>query len=97
VRGIGTVVAEFIVTIVQMYYTRKDFKTINTISLSKNYIIASIVMFISCMLISKNILSNTLSVLVQGITGAIVYFTVLLIMKDEFLISILNKIKKRRN
>jgi len=80
-----------------MYYTRKDFNTINIISLSKNYIIASIVMFISCMLISKNILSNTLSVLVQGITGAIVYFTVLLIMKDEFLISILNKIKKRRN
>ena len=95
--GIGTVVAEFIVTIVQMYYTRKDFNTINIISLSKNYIIASIVMFISCMLISKNILSNTLSVLVQGITGVIVYFTVLLIMKDEFLISILNKIKKRRN
>ena len=96
-HGIGTVVAELIVTVVQMYYTRKDFNTINIISLSKNYIIASIVMFISCMLISKNILSNTLSVLVQGITGAIVYFTVLLIMKDEFLISILNKIKKRRN
>lgn len=90
-------VAELIVTIVQMYYTRKDFNTINIIGLSKNYIIASIVMFISCMLISKNIVSNTLSVIVQGIIGAIVYFIVLLIMKDEFLISILNKIKKRRN
>ena len=80
-----------------MYYTRKDFNTINIIGLSKNYIIASIIMFISCMLISKNIVNNTLSVIVQGIIGAIVYFTVLLIMKDEFLISILNKIKKRRN
>ena len=96
-RGIGTVVAELIVTIVQMYYTRKDFSTINIIGLSKNYMIASIFMFISCMLISKNIVDNTLSVLVQGIIGAIVYFAVLLIMKDEFLISILNKIKKRRN
>lgn len=90
-------VAELIVTIVQMYYTRKDFNTINIIGLSKNYIIASIVMFISCMLISKNIVNNTLSVIAQGIIGATVYFIVLLIMKDEFLISILNKIKKKRN
>lgn len=80
-----------------MYYTRKDFNTINIIGLSKKYIIASIIMFISCMLISKNIVNNTLSVIVQGIIGAIVYFTVLLVMKDEFLISILSKVKKKRN
>ena len=90
-------VAELIVTIVQMYYTRKDFNTINIIGLSKNYIIASIVMFISCMLISKNIVNNTLSVIAQGIIGATVYFIVLLVMKDEFLISILSKVKKKRN
>ena len=80
-----------------MYYTRKDFNTINIIGLSKNYIIASIVMFISCMLISKNIVNNTLSVIAQGIIGATVYFIVLLVMKDEFLISILSKVKKKRN
>ena len=96
-RGIGTVVAELIVTIVQMYYTRKDFSTINIIGLSKNYIIASIFMFISCIIISKNILNNTLSVIAQGIIGAIVYVIALLMMKDEFLISILSKIKKKRN
>jgi len=80
-----------------MYYTRKDFNTINIIGLSRNYIIASIFMFISCMLISKNIVDNTLSVLVQGIIGAIIYVIVLLMMKDKFLISILSKVKKRRN
>lgn len=80
-----------------MYYTRKDFNTINIIGLSRNYIIASIIMCISCMLISKNILNNTLSVIAQAIIGAIVYFTVLLMMKDEFLITILSKVKKKRN
>ena len=80
-----------------MYYTRKDFNIINIIGLSRNYIIASIIMCISCMLISKNILNNTLSVIAQAIIGAIVYFTVLLMMKDEFLITILSKVKKKRN
>lgn len=80
-----------------MYYTRKDFSTINIIGLSKNYIIASIIMFISCIIISKNIVDNTLSVIAQGIIGAIVYVIALLMMKDEFLISILSKIKKKRN
>ena len=80
-----------------MYYTRKDFNTINIIGLSRNYIIASIIMCISCILISKNILNNTLSVIAQAIIGAIVYFTVLLMMKDEFLITILSKVKKKRN
>ena len=80
-----------------MYYTRKDFNTINIIGLSRNYIIASIIMFISCIIISKNILNNTLSVIAQGIIGAIVYVTALLMMKDEFLKSILSKIKKKRN
>ena len=80
-----------------MYYTRKDFSTINIIGLSRNYIIASIIMFISCIIISKNILNNTLSVIVQAIIGAIIYVIVLLMMKDKFLISILSKVKKRRN
>ena len=96
-HGIGTVVAELIVTIVQMYYTRKDFNTINIIGLSRNYIIASIIMFISCIIISKNILNNTLSVIAQGLIGAIIYVIVLLMMKDKFLINILSKVKKRRN
>ena len=97
--SIGTVIAEITVTGVQIYYTRKDFNFMKLIKLSKNYILASIVMFVCCFIVSLAVKSNVASLLVQIIVGILSYFIVLKIMHDKFLEKMLNKLtaKLRKN
>ena len=90
--SIGTVIAEFTVAIVQVYYVRKDFDLKLIIKNSFNYIIASIIMFISCMILRQLISSNFISIVLQVIVGTIIYGIMLLILKDDFTKELLNKV-----
>lgn len=95
--SIGTVIAEFTVTGVQMYYTRKDFEIGKVISLSKNYIIASLIMFV-CLLITRHFIeSNVVSVFAQFLVGVITYAVILSMLKDEFFMKLVNKVLKKKN
>lgn len=83
--SIATVVSELIVVIAQLYVIRKDIKTIEIIRTSYTYVLASTVMF-GTTLIAKAILGIGLkSIIIQVITGVIVYVLMLWILKDEFL------------
>ena len=90
--SIGTVVAEFTVTAVQMTFVRKDFNLIEILGLSKNYCIASIIMFISCYLLNFIKMSNTINILLKVIVGGAVYILCLLVLKDKFLLELINKV-----
>lgn len=95
--SIGTVIAEFTVTAVQAYFVKKDFDFKKVLLLSKNYIISSIAMFVLCFGLSNLINKNAiLSICLQVILGAITYFIILFLMKDQFTIQILKTIKKHR-
>lgn len=93
--SIGTVIAEFTVTTVQMMYVRKDFNLFKIFKLSRNYIVSAIIMFLCCYLVNFMKLSNVLDVVVKVFIGGVVYVVVLLIMKDEFLNEMLNKIMNK--
>lgn len=93
--SIGTVIAELTVTIVQLYFVRNDFNIKKIAGLSKNYIIASIVMFIVCLFIGRTINDNLMSIVAQVIIGGLIYGMCLLILKDEFIKEILNKIETK--
>lgn len=93
--SIGTVVAELTVTLVQMYFVRNDFNIKKIARLSRNYIIASIVMFIVCLVVGKIVNDNFISVVAQITIGGLIYGVCLLILKDEFIKEILNKIKMK--
>ena len=95
--SIGTVIAELTVTSVQLYYTRKDFDFKKVIGLTRNYLFASIIMFVCCKLIANFITSNVISIIAQVVVGACIYGVILLIMKDEFLKEILEKLKGKLN
>ena len=83
--SIATVVSELIVVIAQLYVIRKDIKTIEIIRTSYTYVLASTVM-LGTTLIAKAILGIGLkSIIIQVITGIIVYVLMLWILKDEFL------------
>ena len=95
--SIGTVIAEFTVTSVQLYYTRKDFDFKKVIGLTRNYLFASIIMFVCCKVTAHFITSNVISIIAQVVVGACIYGVILLIMKDEFLKEILEKLKGKLN
>lgn len=95
--SIATVIAEFTVTGTQMYLVRKDINIKNIFKISQKYLMASIIMFIVSLILGTVINNNIVSIIVQMISGIIVYFSVLLILKDEMLLEgaeIIKKIKK---
>jgi O-antigen/teichoic acid export membrane protein len=94
--SIATVIAEFVVTGIQLYFVKNEVKIKEILKLSYKYCIAAFIMFI-CSLIVKNIFtSSILTICTQVVFSVIVYFSILLFMKDKFLINIINKKIRRK-
>ena len=93
--SIGTVIAEFTVTAIQVYFIRKDFNIRKIVKLSKNYIISSSIMFVICLVIRSIVRKPYFSMALQVFIGAVVYLTILLVLEDQFIYEIINRIKKR--
>ena len=91
--SIGTVIAELTVTLVQIYFVRKDFDLKKIVKLSRNYIVSSVIMFIVCLIVRQVINNNFISVLAQVAIGGLTYALCLLILKDEFVYEMLNRLK----
>ena len=83
--AISTVIAELSVTLVQLYFVRKDFKLFEIIKLSRNYIIAGIIMLAICYGIDFFITGRLIGLILQVVCGALVYLITLLLLKDKFL------------
>lgn len=90
--AIATVIAELTVTVVQLYLIRKDFKILDIIKLSTKYIISSVVMLLVCIFINRIMVGRMTVILTQVIVGSITYFGVLFVLRDSFLIDMLNDI-----
>ena len=93
--AIATVIAELVVTLTQLYFVRKEFSIKKIIKLTKNYIIAGLIMLIVCILIDKLILSDIVGICLQVIIGIIIYFVILFIKKDNFFIELHNNTIKK--
>ena len=92
---IATVIAEFTVTAVQIYYVKNDFNVKEIIKSAKNYILSSLLMLLLCFIIGRFIQNNKVSIIVQVLLGAITYVTSLLILKDKFVFDFFNRVKNR--
>lgn len=92
---IGTVVAELSVALIQMIVIKKEFKNLNILKLSFKYLTSGIVMFMICYILGRFISNTLISIIVQVITGIIIYLSMLLILKDGFTQEIIKKIFKK--
>ena len=92
--SIGTVIAELSVTGIQLFFVRRYFNFKSIIVKSKNYIIASIIMFIICKTVNIINTAVFISLMLQAVVAIITYFIILTIMHDEFVIEIIEGIKK---
>ena len=93
--AIATIAAELTVTVTQMIFVKNDFDFGEILKPILKYLFASICMFIICKILGANITNRYLSVALQVLIGSIVYFTTLLMLKDNFLFEIINNIKEK--
>lgn len=97
--SIATVIAEFCVTLTQFILIRKEINIKEIFLIIYKYLIASIIMFCCSILVGYLIKNNFISILIQIILSSLVYFVVLLIMKDKMIIEgiaiLKNKIIKK--
>lgn len=92
---IATVLAEFTVTGVQFYIVRREFPINNVIKYGKNYILSSAIMFIISLCIGAIIKNVYISLITQIIISMISYFGILLLMRDELIIEMVDSLKSK--
>jgi len=93
--SIATVIAEMTVTGVQFYLVRNEIKLFDVLKIMKKYFISSVVMFLFSIGIGKLISDNVISIIVQVAVSGIVYFGMLLILKDKLVFEGIDLVKEK--
>ena len=81
--AIGTLIAEFAVMGVQLYFIRKEFSLLGIFKQAIKYTLFGLIMFIVVILLSNILSVSIVSTFVEIFVGAIVYGLLLLISKDS--------------
>ena len=95
--AIGSVMGELVILIVEFVYVYriKAFKISRAFAVSRNYLIAGIIMLVVTLLAQRVLPNNLIGLMVLICVGAVCYGVVLLIFKDEFLFKGLDIVKVR--
>ena len=96
--AIASVIAETVITLVQLYIVRKELSVRNIFFSCRHYLFSGSVMFLLLQYLGKMLSPSIIHTFSMIICGTVTYVTCLLIMKDDFLIEnstkLLGKIKK---
>lgn len=84
---IASVAAEFVVFAAQIYFLRKEFNVVKIFMSGVKYIFAGLMMFVALSNFNYKMPLNPLGTMTIILSGALIYFGVLLIMRDGFFIS----------
>jgi len=93
--SIATVISQLAIDMIQMYQVRKDFNFRKIIKSSIKYLLASLIMGVTCILIFVLMKASIKTMIVQIIVGASVYAISLIVLKDRFVFELLNKFKRK--
>lgn len=80
---IATVITEFLVTLVQYIYLRKNIEHKIFFRNLIKYVMASIIMLIVVRIIGCYMGAKIITTIVQGIVGAVIYVIILILLKEE--------------
>lgn len=89
--AIASIIAESVITILYLKNAKEIINIIEIIKKSKNYLIASVIMFIFIYVCKIFIKDNIIGLFIQIIIGIVVYGISLLVMKDKFIYEIKNQ------
>lgn len=90
--AIASVLAETVIALVQLYIVRKDFSVKRIFLLSKNYLIAGGLMFFVLQWENIMLSPSFLNTAIMMVSGACIYFAVLILLKDKFFKDNINRI-----
>ena len=93
--SIATILSQMAVDGVQIYFVKKDVKWKPLIRIAVRYLVASLIMFTACTIVKLLISTGILSILLQMIIGTVVYVIMLIVFKDKFLNTIIERIKSK--
>lgn len=93
--AIASVVAEMTIAIIQIYIIRKEIPPFEIVKCGVHYFIAGGIMFTVLMLIRNFFSPSIIHTLELVVIGGSIYGVMLLIMKDDFVLSNINKILKK--
>ncbi len=95
----STTISQFVVVLVQMYYVRDEIDIKKAIYSGKKYLIASVVMLITCFIVGIIVKTALISVAFKMIIGMIVYLLMLIILGEKYVYEvrdiILRKLKRK--
>ena len=91
--AIATIFSQLAVDSVQIFFVRKDIKWKPLIRIAVRYFVASLVMFGACLLVKLIIHKIAITIILQMIVGVAVYVGMLILFRDKFLNTILDRIK----
>lgn len=93
--ALSTLIAEFVVTAIQIFFLRKMYNLSIIAKLFFKYSVFSFIMAIPVILISKHFLNMYVAITLGTVVGALIYILLLLITKDKILYAFLSGISKK--
>ena len=93
--AIASVIAEFSVTFVQFVYVKDQFDLNQVAKLVPRYFVASIMMLLLLKAEDMVLQPSILNTMLMVVSGAIIYFSALLILKDKFVFEAFAILKKK--
>ena len=93
--AIATIMAEFAVTTIQFIAIRKEIDIKNVFKNMYKFFISSIIMLIFSINIGNLINNDFVSIVVQIISSSIIYFTLLLLLKEKMIIEAIDILKTK--
>ncbi|MDE7251395.1 MAG: flippase [Acetatifactor sp.] len=89
--AVSSVLAETVIACVQLIIVRKELSPLHVLREGTNYFIAGTVMAVVLWLMEPLLLPSIISTVFMVGVGSLIYFGILLILKDEFLVSNMNQ------
>ena len=88
---VATVISELVVVIVEAYMIKDDINLKEVLKSSYTYFISGLVMFLVCIIIKYIFAANIKTMLIQIVTGILIYVFMLHLLKDDYLKMFINK------
>ena len=90
--AIGTVIAESVVTIVQLIFVRKKIKITHIIKIALHYVLPTFIMTVCCFLLKRQVGTSAKAIILIAGFGVFVYGICLLFFKNQFVMETLNSV-----
>lgn len=98
--AVSTVIAETVVTAVMLIFVRKYVNFGKVLLDSWKYIVSAAIMFVPCYFMGVYLGSSVLNTLIIAFAGICIYFLILLILRDSYLLgflkSLISKLKRNK-